>query len=95
MKLKLYLSPEGAESIALGKPLYSWYYIVREEDSEAPANSLFLTEVEFDLPPPAKCIQPVLEKLKTREAEIQAEAYKEVREIEQRRANLLSLTYTS
>jgi len=94
MKLKLYLLPEGAEALALGRTLYTWNYALREESSDAPDNSLPLGEVEFDLPAPAECVQPVLAKLARREAEIQAEAYKEVREIKERRANLLSLTYT-
>ena len=94
MKLKLYLLPEGAEALALGRTLYTWNYAVREEDADAPANSLPLGEIEFDLPSPVKCIQPVLAKLAQREAEIQAEAYKEVLELKERRQNLLSLTYT-
>ena len=95
MKLKLYLLPEGAESHALGRTLYTWYYALREESSDAPDSSLFLAEVEFDLPTPADCVQPVLAKLAKRETELQAEVYKEIMELKERRANLLSLTYRS
>lgn len=93
VKLSVYLTVEGQEQLALGNSIYSWNYVTRLADSEGPDGAALLGSLEVALPTVEQCLPPVLAKLKKREAEIQAEAYKEVMEIQERRNNLLSLTY--
>jgi hypothetical protein len=91
--LSIYLNAEGQERLALGQPRYSWHYDVRNVEEDIPEGHAFLGTVDAQLPTIAECLPPVLAKLKKREAEIQAEAYQEVLEIQERRNNLISLTY--
>ena len=95
MKFKVYVTVEGLERVALNLPLYSWHInTVQENNDIGQAEGSYLLH-EFDalLPLAVDCIQPVLAKLAEQEQEIQAEAYREVMELKQRRENLLSLTY--
>lgn len=91
--ISIYLTIEGQERLALGQSLYPWHYAVRPVEEEIPEGHAFLATCEIQLPSVAECLPPVLAKLKLREAEIQAEAYKEILEIKTRRNNLLSLGF--
>ena len=91
--MKVYLTVEGLERIALGHQLYSWDYVVREEGEDPPKYSKLVGDFTASYPLPAECVHPVLAKLTEREAAIQAEAYKEVAELKQRKANLECITY--
>lgn len=93
MKLKVYIDAAGMEKIALGQELYSWHYSVYPAEAEKGALLKCVGTFNAQLPSIDACIVPVMEALKKKEAEIQAQAYAEVQEISERRANLLSLTY--
>lgn len=93
MKLKVYIDAAGMENIALGKPLWNWHYSVYPADKECDASIKCIGSFEAQLPSIDACIVPVMEALKKKEAEIQAQAYAEVQEIAERRANLLALTF--
>lgn len=92
--MKVYLTVEGQERVALGRSLYSWDFVVREEGATPPERSCLVGTFEPVFPSPEDCIPPVLEKFKEKEAEIQAAAHSELMELQERRQNLLSLTYT-
>jgi len=91
--LKVYVSVEGLERLATNQPLYSWHHRMTREDEDCLKGDVLIGSFEPSYPSKEACIPPVLEKLKQREAEIQAEAYSEVQEIQERRNNLLALTY--
>ncbi|MFZ2287587.1 MAG: hypothetical protein WAV93_11430 [Bacteroidales bacterium] len=93
MKLKVYIDVAGMENIALGKPLWNWHYSVYPADAEKDASLKCVGTFNAQLPSIDACIVPVMEALKKKEAEIQLAAYEEVREINDRRANLLALTF--
>lgn len=90
--LKVYVTVEGLEQIALGNRLWAWHYTVREAEEEASEHSILIGEFEPALPGREDCIAPVLERFRAKEAEIQAEAYRELQEVKSRRDNLLALT---
>lgn len=94
MKLRIYLDVDGQEALATGKDIWPWHYTIRAGNDEGPKTSLLLTEVEVQPPSREVCIPRVLEMLKARESEINAEAHKDLRAIAERRENLLALTYT-
>ena len=94
MKLRIYMDVEGQEALATCKEVWPWHYTIRTGGDEGPKTSLLLTEVEVQPPSREVCIPRVLEMLKTRESEINAEAHKDLRAIAERRENLLALTFT-
>ena len=90
---KLWITAEGQEAIATGKNMYTWHYIVREQDEEPyKEDEICVAEFSITLPPVAKLIPVVMEHLRVKEAEIQAEAYKDVMKIKERREKLLAIT---
>lgn len=89
--LSIYVTAEGLERVALGKFLYAWDFSVREEGGLPPERGAKIGEIEPKYPSIAECIPVVMETLKAKEAEIQAEAYGEVQKIQERRNNLLIL----
>jgi hypothetical protein len=94
--IRVYLTTEGLENLALGKSLYSWHYTLKDrEDDAAPEHSILIGQFEPSLPAPAECVQPVLAKMAEKEAQIQADAYADVKALNERRQNLLSLTYAT
>lgn len=93
MKLIAYLSIEGQEQVALGKAPSSWHWSLHEEEINYEGfTGMKVGEVELELPTAEVCMTPVLAKLKAKEQEIQAEAYREMMEIKARRDALLCLT---
>jgi hypothetical protein len=94
--IRVYVTHEGLEKLALGQKLYSWHYGIKDhEDDPIPEHSKLVGEFEPNLPTPAECVQPVLAKLAEKEAQIQADAYADVKALNERRQNLLSLTYAT
>lgn len=90
---KLWITAEGQEAIANGRSMYTWHYIVREQDEEPyKADEICVAEFTMTLPSVEVLIPNVMEHLKNKEAEIQAEAYKDVMKIKERRENLLAIT---
>lgn len=90
---KLWITAEGQEAIATGKNLYTWHYIVREQDEEPyKPDEICVAEFTITLPSVATMIPTVMEHLAKREAEIQAEAYADVMKIKERREKLLAIT---
>ena len=92
MKVKVYLTLDALERIALGQTLYSWHFGATNEDARKDVH--FLTEIEVTLPSPAECVGPVLSKLAAKEDEIQAAAYEELKEIKKRRNDLMLIGCT-
>ena len=88
----LYLTIDGQEQVALGKDPHSWHFNVRMVKPEYETTDVFLGEITANLPSKESCMEPVLKKLKAKEQEIQAEAYKELMAIKSRRDALLCLT---
>lgn len=93
MKMKIYLDTDGQENLATGKTIWPWNYSVRTGDGVPSAGDLLVAECEATLPPKEACIAPVLEKLKQREQEINAQAYEDLAAIKLRRDNLLALAW--
>lgn len=93
MKLIAYLSIEGQEQVALGKEPSMWHWSLSPNEIVYEGfTGMKLAEVEIPLPSAETCMAPVLAKLKAKEQEIQAEAYKEMMDIKARRDALLCLT---
>lgn len=100
MKLRIYLAPSAHKRIAKGESTYSWDYIVRvaypdgtwAKDLE---HHTFLLETDVMLPSPDEAIHIALAELKAQEQKIQADAHVAVREVQEERAKLLSLTYST
>lgn len=88
--MKIYLNSSGMEQHVQGNILYSWHYALVEDDQEN--SGVLIAQVDVKLPSVEECIPAVLEKLKTEEAAIQAEAYKDLQRIKERRQALLTLT---
>jgi hypothetical protein len=93
--LRVYLDVGGQEALIKGHPLYTWNYLVRGPKDEAPAYGVLIGEFEPALPQPETCVLAVLEKLKAREVEIQAEAQEEVQKIVARRNAVMMLGHTA
>ena len=91
--MKVYLTVEGLERVALGRALYSWDYVVRDDPDEPPKHGIQVGVFDPVMPPPAECVVPVMAKLNEREQAIKAEAFKEIAEVQDRKANLQSITY--
>lgn len=87
----IYLTIEGQEQVALGKDPQCWHFSVRTKLVEYETTDVLLGEVSIPLPSRESCMEPVLSKLKAKEQEIQAEAYKELQAIKARRDSLLCL----
>jgi len=91
--MHVYLSIEGQEQLALGKEIQTWHTTLSlSEIAYEGYTGRHIGTVEIELPSKESCLQPVLERLKAKEQEIQAEAYKEMMEIKARRDALLCLT---
>jgi hypothetical protein len=88
----VYLTIEGQEQIALGEKPRPWQYTLTDAARSYETTDILLGEVVIALPSAETCIQPVLDKLKAKEQEIQAEAYAEILKIKERREALLCLT---
>ena len=91
---KVYLSIEGMERLIKGETLYNWYFTTAGMDDDMGQNYKLVGTVELDLPSAADCIQQVLAKLKSKEDEIQAEAFAEVQKVQQRRNDLLTIGFS-
>lgn len=95
-KLAVYLTIEGQEAFAKGNPLYGWHFSTfvgepGDYNSINPANILIADGIEATVPKVPACIANVLTSLAKKEAEIQAEAYKDSLNIKRRRDDLLML----
>jgi hypothetical protein len=85
MLVQIYLNSEGQEAFALGQTPNSWHFSVRPVGGYAESErSILLLEVELPMPNQVTCALRATEKLKAREQEIQAEAYKEVQAVQER-----------
>ena len=91
---KVFLCADGLEQQALGRRLYSWHFYVLQEDDLPPDNAIQIAEFEAQLPAVEQCIPPVLAKFKDSEARIQAEACVALKEIQDRRNDLLTLSFS-
>lgn len=89
--MKVYIAVEGLERLALGRSLYTWDYLVRDDSDPPPEHSRYAGSFEVTLPTPADCVAPVMAKLKEREQTIQLEAQRDVMEIQERRMNLQAI----
>lgn len=95
VKRKVYITVEGMERIVKGEHLYNWYFSTAEYEDDMGDGYHLVGEFEVSLPSAADCIKPVLDKLKKREDEIQAEAFAELKKIHQRRNDLLMIGFQS
>lgn len=99
MKIRIMLQPDAHKTVAKGEKLYGWAFSIQTQDydGEWPTsgfeNYTMLHEVDLKLPSPEVAVHIALDHLKKREQEIQAEAHVAVREVQEERAKLLSLTY--
>jgi len=97
MKYIVLLEVEGMEQLAKGGTPHNWQLQVRTESEytacpEVYADRKLIGSFTAQFPSAVECIAPVLEKLKAREQEIQAEAYEEMMKVKERREQLLALT---
>jgi hypothetical protein len=94
MHIYLYLTPEGQEIYALGKDLFPWHILTQlSPRSSADDGYKLVGTTEVTLPSKESCLLTALERIKEKEQEIQAEAHVEMMRLQERRNNLLSLTY--
>lgn len=93
LKMKIYLDTDGQENLALGKTLWPWHYSIRTDGDTPSKGAILIGECEVLLPSKEACVMPVLETLKAREDEINAQAHEDLAAIKLRRDNLLALTY--
>lgn len=98
MKLQIHLRPEGHKAVAKGESLWSWHFLttpVNEyyDTSDIKPDHAYLGEMEVTLPAPADAVHVALAELKRKEDSIQAEAHRQVLEIQEERAKLLSIAY--
>lgn len=91
---KVYITIEGMERIAKGETLYNWHFTTGGMEDDMGENYHLVGEFNINLPSAADCIHPVLEKLKAKEAEIQAEAFVELKKVQQRRNDLLTIGFS-
>ena len=91
---KVYITVEGMERIAKGETMYNWHFTTGGMDDDMGNNYHLVGEFNVNLPSAAECVHPVLEKLKTKEAEIQADAFRELKSIQQRRNDLLTIGFS-
>lgn len=96
MLVSIFLNIEGMERHATGKDLFAWDFSTQlrkegDERYDTMQGFTWLADVELLMPDATDCIAPVLAKLKAREAEINAEAGKELRLLQQRRNDLLMI----
>lgn len=95
MKLQIFLTADGCETLVKGGTLYSWNFNIRlAEDGTIetpPAHAIFLREVEVSLPKEAAMRHCAEQKLKERLKDIRAEAYVQEKEVQERLQNLLAL----
>lgn len=98
MKLAIHLQAAGAERLALGQTLYSWdfYASIPKEGEETPGlpGLQFLCVIDAPLPSRDVCTKLALDALAAKEKSIQAEAYKEMMEVKDRKEKLLCLSYS-
>lgn len=97
MRLKLFVTPEGAEQIALGRPLYYWQIIARIEGDtiypEDPKDSILIGHADVLEPAVSQCRMVAETVLKAKLQEVRAEAFKSIQEVETRISHLLAITY--
>lgn len=92
--MKIYLKLNGMEQFAKGGSLYSWHFTcITDEDefSKPETGAVLIATTGYTMPSKAECIPPLLAKLAKREAEIRAEAANELKEVQQRKNDLLML----
>lgn len=97
MKLRIYLTVEGQESLATGREIWPWQFNTRLEYKgeflAADPGAVFLLETDVELPSPASCLPNVVAMLDQRTAEINALAHADLMAISKRKSELLSITY--
>lgn len=96
MKLKIYLTPDGAEALATGNRVWPWHFSCREvaedETFDPPVEgAMEIGETEVIFPSSETLIGVAEKKLKAKLQEIRAEAYQEEREVQERLDKLLAL----
>jgi hypothetical protein len=100
MKIQILLTPDGHQCVAKGDRPYSWDFHSRPEDldggfsAKGYENYSVIAEVEVALPSSEQAVLIALAQLKKKEQDIQAQAFKDLEEVKEARANLLSLTYS-
>jgi len=97
MKLVIYLTAEGAEKHAMGQKIYPWHFTVRNpEDTDfgqPPPDGTSVGSLDAVLPSVNVCRTMAETMLKNKLREVQAEAYTNVQEVENRLSNLLALPF--
>lgn len=93
MKLHIYLTPEGAEALSLGKILFPWHFSVKDEPLSSP-EYLLLGEFNAAMPSREDTVRVAVSKLDRRLKEVYLEAESEAKAINERKQNLLSLAYS-
>ena len=91
---KVYITVEGMERIIKGETLYNWYFTTANMDDDMGDNYHLVGEFNVTLPTAEFCIKPVLDKLKKKEDEIQADAFAELKKVHQRRNDLLTIGFS-
>ena len=96
MKVRLFITAEGLEHLAKGQVNYlnSWHWAIRKDDETAPENSLEIGALEVELPTPEQCVSPVLAELNKRIQSTLANTQQEVKELQERCADLACLAYS-
>ena len=94
MLVKMYLDASGQEILALGQKLYSWYFVARVDGDKPPDGSILVGEFEPQIPIREQCVVNAVAALTTEESRLQAESFRDVSALRNRRNNLLSLSYS-
>lgn len=94
MKVKFCLSSDGIKRIAEGQvPAYSWDFATVTGEGAVPSTCMLLCEFEVSLPTRDQCVPLAVEKLKKEIADVQAEAFQRVQEMNVTLSNLLSIAH--
>ena len=96
MKVRLYITADGLERLAKGQVNYlnSWHWAIRKDDETPLENSLEVGAVEVTLPTQEQCVSPALAELNKRIQSTLANTQQEVKELQERCADLACLAYS-
>jgi hypothetical protein len=95
MLIKISINPEGMEQLLKRGEggLFSWHLSLTLPDyGDIPKDHILLKEVEITMPAPEQMVPIIMDKLRKRETEIQAEAHEEMMRVKERRNDILMLT---
>jgi hypothetical protein len=99
MKITISINSDGLEALAKGGKLYPWHFSVTIPESSLyaepnPKHIVVAQDVEISIPSTEEAATKAVEHLKSRMADVRAEAYKEEMELQTRINDLLMIGYS-